>query len=438
MSPDARRVEGTGGGRSAVPGVGGGAARAGLRNRRRGHQGRRLRRTEGAGRHVCAPAPWAIAFKFPPRNAPRLRDIRSPSGAPAGPRRSPGSSLSSSAGPPWGWRPCTTRTRCRPRTSAGRPGDRAQGGRRDPRSGGPGEGRAGRAGAPQAEMEVPDGLPVVWRAPGKAGGGERHVLHQHRLPVAAGAARSRTTRRVGAMDIESLGEERVFQLVGAGLINDPPDLYGLTVEQLLQLERFAADLGVQPGGGDRGVEDAATVSRLLVALGIRHLGPTGARRRWPGPSESLEAIESAAVEELAAVGRGGRRDRGERGGVPGARTRPVLERLAGGRGQHGGAGGRRDDGRRSRGGRRPGADARRQDGGGHGGGAGLHAGGCGGGDRGAGRQVARQRVEEDVRPRRGVHSPGASKTKKAEDLGSRPWTRRGSTRCLGDGRDDRA
>ena len=30
-----------------------------------------------------------------------------------------------------------------------------------------------------------------------------------------------------AMDIEGLGEERVLQLVGAGLVNDPADLYGL-------------------------------------------------------------------------------------------------------------------------------------------------------------------------------------------------------------------
>ena len=60
----------------------------------------------------------------------------------------------------------------------------------------------------------------------------------------------------GAMDIEGLGEERVFQLVGAGLINDPPDLYALTVGSSWA-RTLRRDLGVQPGGGDRGVEDAA-------------------------------------------------------------------------------------------------------------------------------------------------------------------------------------
>ena len=42
----------------------------------------------------------------------------------------------------------------------------------------------------------------------------------------------------GALDIEGLGEERVVQLVAAGLVNDPADLYLLTVEQLVSLERF--------------------------------------------------------------------------------------------------------------------------------------------------------------------------------------------------------
>ena len=42
------------------------------------------------------------------------------------------------------------------------------------------------------------------------------------------------------MDIEGLGEERVLQLVGAGLINDAADLYDLTAEQLVTLERFGA------------------------------------------------------------------------------------------------------------------------------------------------------------------------------------------------------
>jgi DNA ligase (NAD+) len=103
----------------------------------------------------------------------------------------------------------------------------------------------------------------------------------------------------GAMDIESLGEERVFQLVGAGLINDPPDLYGLTVDQLVQLERFAQ---ISASNLVAAIEasKAQPLSRLLVALGIRHLGPTGARA-LARAFGNLEAIEAAGGEALAAV-----------------------------------------------------------------------------------------------------------------------------------------
>jgi DNA ligase (NAD+) len=103
----------------------------------------------------------------------------------------------------------------------------------------------------------------------------------------------------GAMDIESLGEERVFQLVGAGLINDPPDLYGLTVEQLVQLERFA-QISARNLVAAIEASKAQPLSRLLVALGIRHLGPTGARA-LARAFGSLEAIEAAGSEALAAV-----------------------------------------------------------------------------------------------------------------------------------------
>ncbi len=102
-----------------------------------------------------------------------------------------------------------------------------------------------------------------------------------------------------AMDIEGLGEERVLQLVAAGLLDDAADLYDLTVEQLVTLERFGA---VSAANLVAGIDAsrAQPLSRLLVALGIRHVGPTGARAvaRAFG---SLEAIAAATVEELAAV-----------------------------------------------------------------------------------------------------------------------------------------
>jgi DNA ligase (NAD+) len=102
-----------------------------------------------------------------------------------------------------------------------------------------------------------------------------------------------------AMDIEGLGEERVVQLVAAGLINDPADLYDLRVDQLVGLERFGQ---VSARNLVSGIDASRgrPLSRLLVALGIRHVGPTGARAvaRAFG---TLEAMEAASPEELAAV-----------------------------------------------------------------------------------------------------------------------------------------
>jgi len=103
----------------------------------------------------------------------------------------------------------------------------------------------------------------------------------------------------GAMDIEGLGEERVLQLVAAELVNDAADLYGLTVDQLVQLERFGA-LSAANLVAAIEASKQQPLSRLLVALGVRHVGPTGARAvaRAFG---TLEAIERATAEELAAV-----------------------------------------------------------------------------------------------------------------------------------------
>ncbi len=104
----------------------------------------------------------------------------------------------------------------------------------------------------------------------------------------------------GAMDIEGLGEERVIQLVGERLVDDPADLYGLTVADLVPLERMA-ELSASNLVGAIEASKARPLNRLLVGLGVRHLGPTGARAlaRAAGtlrdlleaPSEALAAVE---------------------------------------------------------------------------------------------------------------------------------------------------
>jgi DNA ligase (NAD+) len=101
------------------------------------------------------------------------------------------------------------------------------------------------------------------------------------------------------MDIEGLGEERVVQLVQAGMVLDPADLYLLQAERLSTLERMGA---ISSKNLVDAIEGSKTrpLSRLLVALGIRHVGPTGARAiaRAFG---SLGALRHAGAEEIAAV-----------------------------------------------------------------------------------------------------------------------------------------
>jgi DNA ligase (NAD+) len=102
-----------------------------------------------------------------------------------------------------------------------------------------------------------------------------------------------------AMDIRGLGERTVELLLRAGLVRDYADLYRLTREQLLELEGFqersAQNLvdGIAESRG-RGL------SRLLNALGIRHVGEHAGQvlARQFG---SLERLRAATRDELASV-----------------------------------------------------------------------------------------------------------------------------------------
>ncbi|HXQ60337.1 MAG TPA: NAD-dependent DNA ligase LigA [Acidimicrobiales bacterium] len=103
----------------------------------------------------------------------------------------------------------------------------------------------------------------------------------------------------GAMDIEGLGEKRVVQIVEAGLVTDPGDIYALEAPALLSIERMGA---LSVDNLLRGIEASKgrPLSRVLVGLGIRHLGPTGSRALARAYG-TLDAIVGVAVEELAAV-----------------------------------------------------------------------------------------------------------------------------------------
>jgi len=80
----------------------------------------------------------------------------------------------------------------------------------------------------------------------------------------------------GAMDITGLGEKVCYQLVEAGLVSEPADLYALTKEQLLTLEGFA-EISAQNLVNAIAESRKQPMVRLLIGLGIRHVGSETAR-----------------------------------------------------------------------------------------------------------------------------------------------------------------
>ena len=103
----------------------------------------------------------------------------------------------------------------------------------------------------------------------------------------------------GALDIETLGEKNVEALVEAGLVNDLADIYRLTKDDLLQLERFA-DISAQKLIDAIADKKHPNLERFLYGLGIRHIGAQTAidlANRF----ESIERLALATIDELREV-----------------------------------------------------------------------------------------------------------------------------------------
>ncbi len=102
-----------------------------------------------------------------------------------------------------------------------------------------------------------------------------------------------------AMDIEGLGEKLIEQLVDAGLLKNPADIYRLNKEQLANLERM----------GEKSAENVlkaiekskyTTLPRFLYALGIREVGEATSQN-LARHFKNLDAIRNASIDELQQV-----------------------------------------------------------------------------------------------------------------------------------------
>src|SRR5262249_31120560 len=80
-----------------------------------------------------------------------------------------------------------------------------------------------------------------------------------------------------AMNIENLGTKLVAQLVRSDLVRDVADLFDLTVDKLEPLERMGQKSAENIVRGLEKAKREATLSRLLIGLGIPHVGEVAAR-----------------------------------------------------------------------------------------------------------------------------------------------------------------
>jgi DNA ligase (NAD+) len=106
-----------------------------------------------------------------------------------------------------------------------------------------------------------------------------------------------------ALDIEGLGGKLVDQLVDAGLVHTPADLYKLDVADLAALERMA-DKSAANVVAAINKSRATTLARFIYALGIRHVGETTAAdlAQHFGTLDTLLAADEQALLEVRDVG----------------------------------------------------------------------------------------------------------------------------------------
>jgi DNA ligase (NAD+) len=158
----------------------------------------------------------------------------------------------------------------------------------------------------EREFEMPTHCPECGTqlAPQKEGDADIRCPNQRSCPAQLRERLFHVAGR-GAFDIEVLGYEAAVALLKAGLVSDEGDLFSLTADDLDQSEFFTRKDGGLAANAKKLLENLQAAKsrplwRVLVALSIRHVGPTAAQdlARHFG---SIDAIAAASADELAAV-----------------------------------------------------------------------------------------------------------------------------------------
>jgi len=138
---------------------------------------------------------------------------------------------------------------------------------------------------PELKFERPKGE-AVYRVKGASG----DILLK--LALAHFASKS-------ALDVDTLGEKNVVALVNAGLVNDLADIYTITKDQLLKLDRFA-DISAEKLIKAVANKKTPSLERFLYGLGIRHVGVQTAID-LVNHFGSLKTLQNATLDQLQEV-----------------------------------------------------------------------------------------------------------------------------------------
>lgn len=103
----------------------------------------------------------------------------------------------------------------------------------------------------------------------------------------------------GALDIDTLGEKNVVALVDAGKVKDIADIYRLTVDDLLEMERFA-DISANKLIDAIQEKKTPPLEKFILGLGIRHVGSQTAID-LANKFHSIEALSKSTIEQLETV-----------------------------------------------------------------------------------------------------------------------------------------
>ena len=158
----------------------------------------------------------------------------------------------------------------------------------------------------EREFEMPTTCPECGTtlAPAKEGDADIRCPNQRSCPAQLRERVFHVAGR-GAFDIEGLGYEAAVALLQAGVITDEGDLFTIGSPDLLRTDLFKTKDGNLSANGKRLLVNlheakAKPLWRVLVAMSIRHVGPTAARA-LATEYGSLEAIMAASEEELSVV-----------------------------------------------------------------------------------------------------------------------------------------